>query len=53
MEVTSIASQASLHLPVSLAFNGLKRRGLIFMPSLSIRHSLFFQKVWDAVPATT
>lgn len=40
MEVTSTASQASLHLPISLAFNGLERRGLIFKPSLSIR--LFF-----------
>lgn len=48
MEVTSTASQASLHL--SLAFNGLERRGLIFMPSLSIRRSLF-SKVWYVIPS--
>lgn len=44
MEVTSTASQASLHLPISLAFNGLERRGLIFKPSLSIRLFFFFPK---------
>lgn len=48
MEVTSTASQASLHL--SLAFNGLERRGLIFMLSLSIRRSLF-SKVWYVIPS--
>lgn len=41
--MTSTASQASPHLPISLAFNGLER-GLIFMPSLSIRHLLFFSE---------
>lgn len=42
MEVTSTANQASLHLPISLAFNGLEVWSLIFMLSLSIRQS--FQK---------
>lgn len=42
MEVTSTASQASLHLPISLAFNGLEGGSLIVMLSLSIRQDFFF-----------
>ena len=39
--MTSTGSQASLHLPISLAFNGLEGGSLIFMLSLSIRQGFF------------
>lgn len=41
--MTSTASQASLHLPILLAFNGLEGGSLIFMLSMSIRQTFFLK----------